>query len=141
MAVVRDRKSGFHSKPSNDCHGGLTQQILKYLKYTFPETNFIGFRICNGSDASHFIRYSGQVDFESEGAILKKWRKDKSLCLPNCNGYQELYLLNSTSLESDTDFEVKADATNAQIRSAFKKSLGAKANNKKVLSNFITQIA
>ena len=141
MAVVRDRKSGFHSKPSNDCHGGLTQQILKYLKYTFPETNFIGFRICNGSDASHFIRYSGQVDFEAEGAILKKWRKDKSLCLPNCNGYQELYLLNSTSLESDTDFEVKADATNAQIRSAFKKSLGAKANNKKVLSNFITQIA
>ena len=41
----------------------------------------------------------------------------------------------------ETEFEVKQDATNAQIRTAFKKSLGDKANNKKVLTNFITQIA
>ena len=37
--------------------------------------------------------------------------------------------------------EVSDDATNAQIRTAFKKSLKAKTLNKKILSSFIEYVA
>ena len=139
--VVRDRKIGYHGKVTNDTHSGLTKGLLEYLKYAFPSTNFIGFRVINGSDAGHFIRWGCGYDYHETESIIKSWKKQKSLCMPNTNGYQELYLISQKSLETNTDFEVQEDATNAQIRTAFKKSLGAKANNKKILSSFITQIA
>ena len=142
-AVVRDRKIGYHGKASRDSHQGMTKAILDYLKYKFPESNFIGFRIISGTECGHFLRWKVCEENQSLNYddSMKKWKKNRSLCLPNTNGYQELFLLSQKSLATDTEFEVKEDATNAQIRTAFKKSLGAKANNKKVLTNFITQIA
>ena len=121
----------------------MTKAILDYLKYRFPESNFIGFRIISGTECGQFLRWNVCEANPSHNYddSMKKWKKDRSLCLRNTNGYQELFLLSQKSLATDTEFEVKEDATNAQIRTAFKKSLGAKANNKKVLTNFITQIA
>ena len=49
--------------------------------------------------------------------------------------------LSSHALGNDTEFTVKEDATKAQIKSAFKKSLTAKKMNKKVLSQFMDFIA
>ena len=141
-AVVRDRKLGYHSKASRDSHSGMTTILLSYLKNRFPESNFIGFRVISGQDCGHFLKWNVSTNQEIDyDAKMKQWRKDKSLCLRNTNGYQELFLLNQKTMNVETEFEVKQDATNAQIRTAFKKSLGAKANNKKVLTNFITQIA
>jgi|TARA_B000000557_G_scaffold230277_1_gene202944 hypothetical protein len=139
--VVRDKKIGYHGKMTDNCHGALTKGILEYLKYAFPTTNFVGFRIISGQDAGHFLRWGCGREYQQEDPILKTWKKQKSICLPNTNGYQELYLINKTNLNQDSEFEVKQDATNAQIRTAFKKSLGAKSNNKKILSSFIAQIA
>ena len=141
-AVVRDRKLGYHSKASRDSHSGMTTILLSYLKNRFPESNFIGFRVISGQDCGHFLKWNVSTNQEIDyDAKMKQWRKDKSLCLRNTNGYQELFLLNQKTMNVETEFEVKQDATNAQIRTAFKKSLGAKANKKKVLTNFITQIA
>ena len=41
----------------------------------------------------------------------------------------------------DTEFEVKVDATKTQIRNAFKKSLGSKKMNKRVLNEFVALVA
>jgi ribosomal protein L23 len=45
------------------------------------------------------------------------------------------------ALSADSSFEVAEDASKSQIRTAFKKSLGAKKTNKKILSSFIERIA
>ena len=56
-------------------------------------------------------------------------------------GYHAYFGLSSTNLNNDTEFEVKEDASKAQIKSAFKKSLNSKKMNKKVLSEFMEYIA
>ena len=56
-------------------------------------------------------------------------------------GYQELFVIQSSKMHDDVEFDVEEDATKAQITRAFKKTLKAKANNKRILSSFITQIA
>ena len=57
------------------------------------------------------------------------------------SAYTVQYALSIGALESDTEFEVAEDATKAQIKKAFSKSLNAKKMNKKILSSFIEQIA
>ena len=69
------------------------------------------------------------------------WKKEKALTMPNHRGYQELYYINDNSVGVEVEFDVAEDATKAQIKSAFKKSLKNKANNKRILSSFIAQIA
>ena len=55
-------------------------------------------------------------------------------------GYQEIYFINSKTMNADTDFDPKSDSK-ADIKRAFTKSLKGKSNNKKILSSFISQIA
>jgi hypothetical protein len=66
--------------------------------------------------------------------------KEKSVAIDN-TGYDKYFLLLSNSLQADTDFDVKEDATKSQIKSAFRKSLASKKVNKKVLNEFIKLIA
>ena len=47
----------------------------------------------------------------------------------------------STSLANDADFEVQDDATKAQIKRAFFKSLKNKKMNRKILGEFIELVA
>ena len=68
------------------------------------------------------------------------WKKNRSFIIKD-NGYDALYAMSSTSLNESDEFEVSDDATNAQIRTAFKKSLKAKTLNKKILSSFIEYVA
>lgn len=134
--VVRDRKKGYTYAPKN---GGLTAQLLRYMKGRFPQCNFLGFRIASTRDFNFLVQFSGLTPAECENA-KKEWNRTKSSCIV-ANGFQELYFLSANHLNIDTEFEVESDATNAQIRNAFKKSLKSKANNKKILSSFVTQIA
>jgi len=48
--------------------------------------------------------------------------------------------LSSKNLNIEAEFEPKSDSK-ADIKRAFTKSLKGKANNKRILSSFITQIA
>lgn len=135
-SVVRDRKKGYTYAPGN---GGLTAQLLRYMKGRFPQCNFLGFRIASTRDFNYLLYSCGLTPAESENA-KKEWNRTKSSCIV-AHGFQELYFLSANHLNIDTEFEVGVDATNAQIRNAFKKSLKSKANNKKILSSFVTQIA
>ena len=49
--------------------------------------------------------------------------------------------LSSSALSQDAEFEVAEDATKAQIKTAFVKSLKIKKLNKKVLGEFVGLIA
>ena len=49
--------------------------------------------------------------------------------------------MSSKTLSSNSEFEVEDDATKAQIKKAFTKSLTAKKMNKKILNEFVTMIA
>ena len=49
--------------------------------------------------------------------------------------------MSSSNLSDDAEFEVEDDATKAQIKRAFVKSLKTKKLNKKVLGEFISLVA
>ena len=71
--------------------------------------------------------------------MVNSWKKNRSVGIPNA-GYHTYFGLASNSLSNDTEFEVKEDATKAQIKRAFGKSLKGKKMNKRVLGEFISLI-
>ena len=78
------------------------------------------------------------MGYEKEKRI--SWRKDRSVTLKDV-GYDSYFLLADSALDNDTEFEVRVDATKTQIRNAFKKSLGSKKMNKRVLNRFVALVA
>ena len=117
----------------------VTKTLLENLTDNFPNVNLIGIRIVESRDVSSF-HYTYSENQEYDERSKKSWGKNKS-CIIKPTGYSILYGLAATTMKQDTDFEVKVDATKAQIRSAFKKNLKAKSTNKKVLSSFVDMVA
>ena len=136
---VRDRKTG-HTYPVDSDYKSFTEVILRHLRNRFPDTNFIGIRILDSREHGYFIRrYVGAFGTAFDKA-MKDWKKTKS-CTISDAGYNKYFALSSSALSNDAEFEVKEDATKAQIKSAFTKSLKGKKMNKKVLGEFIELIA
>ena len=117
----------------------LTTILLENLKDTFPQVNFIGFRIGNGNDFSSL--YKGIHGWKHDhDAVMKKWRKQKSWEL-NGLGYDSLYVLGQTTLSSDVEFDVEQGAKKTEISKSFRSMLKAKTTNKKILSSFATVVS
>ena len=135
---IRDRKTGNSFRIDHPYHG-LTTALLNQLRVRFPQTSFIGMRLLSPRDASAFIRRFITNYGESE-KLIAQYKKDRSFSMVDV-GYQTYFGLSSSALNSDSSFEVNEDATKAQIKSAFKKSLSAKKMNKKILGEFISLIA
>ena len=129
---LRNRKTG-HTYHLNMSYDSYTKGFLTDLKQTFPNTNFIGIRLCSQRELT---RYSNEFDGPMSEEQLKKIRKNKSYMIKN-SGYHGLLAMSTNSLSNKTDFDVDSDATKTQIKNAFSKSLKAKALNKKVLSQFM----
>ena len=138
---LRNRKTGH----TYSCEGlghwaDVTDLLLKDLRQSFLDINFIGIRILGNRDANQFIRrYVGDVE-ESYTKIMSKWRKEKSFTIKN-SGYHSYFGLSSTTLGNDDEFEVGDEATKAQIKRAFTKSLKSKKMNKRVLGEFMELVA
>ena len=136
---LRDRKTG-HTYAFTGSWYDMSDILLHNLRHRFPEVNFIGMRLLAKRDAGYFIRnYAGSYGKEYED-LMRSWKKIKSFSIKS-SGYNTYFGLCANSISEDTDFEDKEDATKAQIRSAFKKSLNGKKMNKKVLSEFIELVA
>ena len=146
---IRDRKTGRIHK--FDESAPFTKQLLRYLKGKFPECNFLGFRIITQRDLRRILdrecnNYGwDRPDMRQKGAaVVEKYisgfRKTKCVAAPVL-GYQEIYFIASSALNTEVEFDVDVDATKNQIKNAFQKSLKGKKNNKKILSSFIDQIA
>ena len=128
---LRNRKTG-HTYKFRDAYYEFTDILLEDLRQSFPETNFIGIRLCTGRELGDIVRRYELFD-EAE---LKKAKKEKSYTVKK-SGYTSLFAMLSAALETDSDFDVDEGATKAKIKSAFMKNLKAKALNKKVLSQFM----
>ena len=85
---LRNRKTGFTYEVPN-AYYKFTEILLKDLKQSFPDTNFIGIRIVGSRDFGSFIRRYGFVsENEMKGAKRRSILTSKSLdthpCLQSC---------------------------------------------------------
>ncbi len=138
--ILRNRKTGHTYSCLGLGHWAqVTDLMLRDLRETFPNTNFIGIRVLGNRDASEFAhRYAGYGDEYDN--VMKKWRREKTFSIKT-SGYHTYFGLSSNALANDDEFEVKEDATKAEIKRAFTKSLKGKKMNKKVLGEFIELVA
>ena len=136
---LRDRPTGKVYQFGGPDYSGITETLLRQLRGRFPYSNFVGIRVLAPKEVNNFIRRSTNWDYDKIGKYTAQWKKDKTISLLD-TGYHTYFGLSSNNLNSDTEFEVKEDATKAQIRSAFKKSLRSKKMNKKVLGEFVSLI-
>ncbi len=117
----------------------MTNIFIQQLRDRNPDVNVIGFRILSGSHLQNFVgRYAG---FEGYSQIQKQWKKEKSAIIKNPTAYTALYAISNYSLNESTDFNVESGAKKGEITRAFKKMLGSKSTNKKLLSSFIEYVA
>jgi len=136
QCVLRDRKLGTTYSFNNDGWAQVTDQLLYNLRDNFRDINFIGIRILPNREATSFIRRYHSTEGKEFDGIIKNWKKDKSFSIKT-SGYHSYFGLSSTALANDDEFEVQTDATKAQIKRAFVKSLKSKKMNKKILSEFV----
>ena len=136
--ILRNRKNG-HSYAFPNWWGSHTKCFNRYINDQFPEVNLIGIRVCPTRDFASFLR-DGLDDSNKYEEILNDWRKSRAVSF-DAYGYNRQFAIASSALSNDTEFEVKEDATKAQIKRAFGKSLKTKKMNKKILSEFISMVA
>ena len=139
--IIRNRKTGY----TYSCRGlghwaDVTDLLIKDLRQSFPDMNFIGIRVLSNRDAGQFIRRYTGYEGDSYHKLMSRWKKEKSFAIKN-SGYHTYFGLSSNALANTDDFEVVEDATKAQIKRAFVKSLKTKKMNKKVLGEFVELVA
>ena len=138
--VLRNRRTGH----TYSCEGmgywaDVTDLLLHDLRQSYPQTNFIGIRVLTSRDAGQFIRrYIGHSDEYDK--VMKSWKREKSFAIKN-SGYHTYFGFSANALGNDDEFDVVDDATKAQIKRAFVKSLKCKKMNKRVLGEFMELIA
>ena len=134
ICSLRDRKLG---KLYNIGYSywDFTDTLIRNLKDSFPNTNFIGIRVLPKRDGKYFInRYYSQYDKEYD-RIVSDWRKFKTFTIKK-SGYDAYFGMSADSLSEESEFEPKSDSK-ADIKRAFVKSLKTKKLNKKVLGEFV----
>ena len=135
--TLRDRKTGITYKQFDG--ENVTNIFIQQLRDRNPNVNVLGFRILAGSQLQNFVgRYA---DFDGYSQVQKQWKKEKSAIIKNPTAYTALYAISNNSLNENTDFNVESGAKKGEITRAFKKMLGSKSTNKKLLSSFIEYVA
>lgn len=135
---LRDRKLGTTYKMGYGYHE-FTDVLLRNLKDKFSSVNFIGIRVLEGRNVNRFISMYHKIGDKQYEKIQNDWKKLRSFTITN-SGYDAYFGLSSSSLSQDAEFEVAEDASKAQIKSAFVKSLKTKKLNKKLLGEFISLV-
>ena len=134
------RHKGRHYATVHNANSEMTQRLLEVIRETNPGSNVLGIRICPSRGFRYFLSHLGIHDYNKATSIHKKFKKNKCAVVQNV-GYNELYVLASNSYNEDTEMDVKEDATKAEIKRAFGKSLKSKSINRAMLSSFVGQIA
>ena len=133
---LRDRKLGKTYKVGYGYHD-FTDMLVTNLKDRFPSTNFIGIRVLQNRDAKSFMRL---YNYKGYDKMAEQWKKTKTFTVLD-SGYDAYFAMSANSLAEDPEFDVDDDATKAQIKRAFVKSLKTKKLNKKVLGEFVELVA
>ena len=135
--TLRDRKTGITYNQFDA--ENVTNIFIQQLRDRNPDVNVIGFRILSGSQLQSFV--SRYASFDGYSQVQKQWKKEKSAIIKNPTAYTALYAISNHSLNESTDFNVESGAKKGEITRAFKKMLGSKSTNKKLLSSFIEYVA
>ena len=137
---LRNRKTGKTYQMTDNWYQ-FTPILLNDISDTFPNVNFIGIRVMDTRDVGRFLRMNDlDCNTEEYKDKMRYYKRTKSVAIENV-GYKVYFGLSSKALSSNSDFEVEDDATKAQIKKAFTKSLTAKKMNKQILSRFVELIA
>ena len=135
---LRDRKTGKTYK--FECGHDQTATYVEQLRSRFPECEFMNIYLIGGQDWNRFKRMCMGRNYQQWEEADRIWKKTKSfICTTSYWTVQ--YAMHVGALDNNTEFEVEEDATKAQIKRAFSKSLGSKKMNKKILTSFIERIA
>ena len=136
--ILRDRQTG-KVYPAMDGWERATNTFLRQVRDRNPGVNVIGFRVMSGSGLSNFV--ASYADISYYGEVQKQWKKLRSAVIPMPKGYTALYAINNNAIDEEVEFEVESGAKKGEISKAFKKMLGSKTTNKKLLSSFIQYVA
>ena len=136
---LRDRKLGTTYKMNYGYHE-FTDILIRNLKDKFSSVNFIGIRVLESRNANRFINLYHEIGDKQYEKIQNDWKKLRSFTITN-SGYDAYFGLSASTLSQNSEFEVAEDASKAQIKSAFVKSLKTKKLNKKLLGEFISFVA
>ena len=138
---------GSFIKSSYNHSRDITEDLLNNMAKKYG-TNNIGFFI---ADTNQHWRQRLWILADAKKKYLdsfqkaanKEYRQNKCVSVDNVLGYKEYYLVKGgKSLETQEDeFEVKEDATKANIRSAFKKFAKSKKQNKVLMTKFGKAVA
>ena len=135
--ILRDRKTGRVYNAFE--YDNVTNIFIQQVRDRHPGVNVIGFRVLAGNQLQSFVgRFAS---FEGYSKIQKQWKKEKSAVIPTPKAFTALYAISNNSLSEDTEFKVECGAKKGEISRAFKKMLGSKSTNKKLLSSFIEYVA
>ena len=135
--TLRDRKTGITYKQFEG--DNITNTFIQQVRDRNPGVNVLGFRILPGSQLQNFVgRYAS---YEGYSEIQKQWKKEKSAIIKNAKAFTALYAISNNSLNENTEFNVESGAKKGEISRAFKKMLGSKATNKKLLNSFIEYVS
>ena len=138
--VLRNRKTGKTYTCGYQYHD-YTKMLLRNISDELPNVNFVGIRVMEGRDAKYFVQQnSDDYNDPKVEKLLESWKRTRTLIMEDV-GYKVYLGISASALGNESEFEVQGDATKAQIRSAFKKSLKNKKMNKKILSKFIEMVA
>ena len=137
-SVLRDRTTG-RVYAMNDSWSDMTNIFIQQLRDRNPGVYVLGFRIMSSGGLSNFVSIYGNISYYDQ--VQKQWKKSKSAVIPFPKSYTALYVINNNAVESDVDFDVETGAKKGEISRAFKKMLGSKSANKKLLNSFIEYVA
>jgi len=136
--VLRDRQTG-RVYSGGDGWGEMTNTFIQQLRDRNAGVNVLGFRIMGGNGLSGFVSTYASIAHYDQ--VQKQWKKTKSAVIPFPKSYTALYAISNNAIDEDVEFDVESGAKKGEISKAFKKMLGSKSTNKKLLSSFIEYIA
>ena len=119
----------------------MTQRLVQALKERFG-INIVNFFLIRKMDRWTIMKYFNDADYEEANTLQKEWRKNKFL-ISTHSAWSELYIIQGgKELEiNHQELTVGANATNAQLRTAFRKFTRGKLENRKMLSSFVEKVA
>ena len=135
---LRDRKTGRIYKQFDGWEGN-TNTFIQQLRDRNSSVNVLGFRIMGGNGLSNFV--SNYADQHQYDKVQRQWKKEKSAIVPNPKAFTALYVINNNALDDTTEFVVESGAKKTEITKAFKKMLGSKSTNKKLLNSFVEYVS
>ena len=134
---LRDRQTG-RVYPEFE-YDTITNIFIQQVRDRNPDVNVIGFRILSGSQLQGFVgRYA---TYEGYSQVQKQWKKEKSAIIPNPQAFSALYAISNNGLDDTAEFNVESGAKKGEISRAFKKMLGSKSTNKKLLNSFVEYVS